>query len=181
MIQAREFTSEAEMRAARAAVHNRVFPSKPTTALRVTIVKPAKAPRKQPLETPPEAVSTPIEMPFLTDFMLNFMTAGTSASGLRFMDSLHAGYSNRRLVRSVSAIEAEILARHPDFTPKVMRSARRDAAIVKVRHEIWYRIHIERPDVSYPTIGRLYKRDHTTVLHGVRMHKKRNGIGGVHP
>ena len=51
-------------------------------------------------------------------------------------------------------------------------SHRRDGATVLARHEFCYRMRHET-DVTLPQIGRWIKRDHTTVLHGVRAHAAR--------
>jgi hypothetical protein len=55
-------------------------------------------------------------------------------------------------------------------------SPRRQMPVVLARHEAMYRLKNETP-ASYPRIGKwLGGRDHTTCLHGIRMHKQRNGI-----
>lgn len=54
-----------------------------------------------------------------------------------------------------------------------MSGPRRDLKIVAARQEAMWRVKMERPDMSLPMIGRLFKRDHTTVLHGIRVHEKR--------
>lgn len=43
----------------------------------------------------------------------------------------------------------------------------RKAPIVKTRHRVWWRIRNELK-LSYPVIGRLVQRDHTTVISGVK-------------
>lgn len=48
--------------------------------------------------------------------------------------------------------------------------------IVLLRHELWYEIHIKRPDKSYAEIGRLFNRDHTSILAGIGNHALKNGI-----
>ena len=50
---------------------------------------------------------------------------------------------------------------------------RRRQALVIARHEAMYRIHQERKNMSLPMIGRLFHRDHTTVLSGIRAHARR--------
>jgi len=44
------------------------------------------------------------------------------------------------------------------------------------RHEAMYEVFVQRPKLSYPEIGRLFCRDHTSVLHGVRAHCARIGL-----
>jgi hypothetical protein len=54
-----------------------------------------------------------------------------------------------------------------------LRSARRDQAVVKARHEAFWRCRNETT-LSLPEIGRRFGgRDHTTVLHGIRKHVQR--------
>ena len=62
---------------------------------------------------------------------------------------------------------------------KDLRGPRRDRRVAWPRQHAMYRMYVER-NLSLPTIGRLLGgRDHTTVLHGVRQHKKRLAEG--HP
>lgn len=66
------------------------------------------------------------------------------------------------LARQHGATVDEVLAQ--DKTPRVSHA----------RQAIWYalRHHPERR-YSYPDIGRLFGRDHSTVLAGVRAHERR--------
>jgi len=44
----------------------------------------------------------------------------------------------------------------------------RTRAICRARQEAWWRIrHLPGHDYSYQEIGKLFGRDHTTILHGV--------------
>jgi chromosomal replication initiation ATPase DnaA len=45
-------------------------------------------------------------------------------------------------------------------------------AIVHARHEAMWEAFKNTP-LSYPQLGRIFNRDHTTVMHGVRQHQKR--------
>lgn len=47
--------------------------------------------------------------------------------------------------------------------------------VVLVRHEICYILRSQRA-LTYPQIGRLLNRDHTSALHAVRKHAARNGL-----
>lgn len=42
--------------------------------------------------------------------------------------------------------------------------------ISRARHEAFY--HFRRKGWSYPEIGRLFGRDHSTIIHGVEKHQK---------
>lgn len=44
------------------------------------------------------------------------------------------------------------------------------------RHEIMFDIFTTCPRMSYVSIGRMMKRDHTTIVHGVRKHCDRIGM-----
>lgn len=56
-------------------------------------------------------------------------------------------------------------------------SKRRRQKLVECRQEIYLRIR-EVLGFSYPEIGRLLDKDHSTVFHGVRMAKKRREVRG---
>lgn len=53
--------------------------------------------------------------------------------------------------------------------------ARRHAHVVRVRHRIWLWLHEERR-WSYPSIGALFDRDHTSVMHGAKMAARDLGL-----
>lgn len=54
-------------------------------------------------------------------------------------------------------------------------SARRNRTLVLARHEAMWRCKAETT-FSLPQIGRAFgNRDHTTVIHGIKMHEKRMG------
>ena len=71
-----------------------------------------------------------------------------------------------------SAIVDEVCAKRQLDRIEVL-SDRRSSDVAQARHEIWHRIYSELPNYSLPMIGRLFNRDHTTILHGIRKHKKR--------
>ena len=63
-------------------------------------------------------------------------------------------------------------------------SHRRTRRIAEARQEAWSRIYALRAGgpshtavYSLPQIGGWFDRDHTTVLHGIRAHKKRMAEG----
>jgi len=81
----------------------------------------------------------------------------------------------------IEALGARDLLDHLDVvcrTRKVTReevcSRMRTKTIAAARHELWWRLRND-PDLelSYDEIGRLFDRNHTSVLHGVRAHKRR--------
>lgn len=73
---------------------------------------------------------------------------------------------------SIARITAEVARKH-GLTVADIRSSRRDRAAVAARHEVFWRCRKETTH-SLPSIGRfLGKKDHTTIMHGIKMHEKR--------
>jgi hypothetical protein len=56
--------------------------------------------------------------------------------------------------------------------PELIQSEVRNSYIVSARHELWYRVRTEL-NYSYPRIGMLANRDHSTVLYAVEKYAKR--------
>jgi len=76
-------------------------------------------------------------------------------------------------VKTMKEIAVEILADFPGVTLDDIRGPRRTRYIVRPRQLAMYRIIRERPDLSYPMVGKFFGgRDHTTVLHAVRKIEK---------
>ena len=40
--------------------------------------------------------------------------------------------------------------------------------VLEVRQRAMFEVKMERPDVSYPAIGRFFNRDHSTAMHSIR-------------
>lgn len=79
---------------------------------------------------------------------------------------------------SLASIAREVAEKH-NVTLHDMKSARRQPWIVSARHEFFYRARNETPH-SYPKIGEfLGRKDHSTVMHGVRKWEKRLEAGDV--
>ena len=52
--------------------------------------------------------------------------------------------------------------------------ASRSRSVVRARHELWWRIrHLPDRCYSSPEIGRLFGRDHSTILAGIEAHAAR--------
>jgi chromosomal replication initiator protein len=65
------------------------------------------------------------------------------------------------------------VCRKHGITAAQLRSDCRDMELVHARQEAMYRLRTEK-NLSLSAIGReLGKRDHTTVIHGIKQHKKR--------
>ena len=60
--------------------------------------------------------------------------------------------------------------------PSDILSTSRKQPLCQKRQEVMFELFTQCPHVSYPGIGRILKRDHTTVVHGVRAHCERLGI-----
>ncbi|WP_026379387.1 helix-turn-helix domain-containing protein [Afifella pfennigii] len=67
------------------------------------------------------------------------------------------------------------IARRHGLTFSDLQAVRRHRRLTEARHEGMYQAAAETL-LSLPAIGRLLHRDHTTVIHGVRAHAKRNGL-----
>jgi hypothetical protein len=75
-------------------------------------------------------------------------------------------------VKTGHQIIREVAAQH-GFSAAELIGPRRQVQLVAARFEAMWRIKTERPDMSLPMIGRLFHRDHTTILHGTRVHERR--------
>lgn len=72
---------------------------------------------------------------------------------------------NRQSVREI--VEA-VLVDYPGVTWDEIKGIRRERRLTVPRQHCMYEVWKQRPDLSLPTIGRLFGgRDHTTVLHSV--------------
>lgn len=47
--------------------------------------------------------------------------------------------------------------------------------VVRARQEAFARVR-DDCKLSYPNIGRLFRRDHATIIHGIRRHRHRNSV-----
>jgi chromosomal replication initiator protein len=63
----------------------------------------------------------------------------------------------------------DVLAEFPGVTWDEVRGIRRTKRLIKPRQECMYEVSTQRPDLSFPAIGRIFGgRDHTTIMHSVR-------------
>lgn len=60
----------------------------------------------------------------------------------------------------------DLVANAHDIPTENLRGRSRRADIVRARHAAMYAVR-QHTDLSYPAIGRLFNRDHTTVIHAV--------------
>lgn len=61
----------------------------------------------------------------------------------------------------------EVAAKHKVSAGEI-KGPRRNRYIVAARFEAILRIHRELPHMSLPQIGRVFNRDHTSILHAIR-------------
>lgn len=74
----------------------------------------------------------------------------------------------------VMSIARRILDQHyPGISMGEIKGPSRAGRLVLARWHIYSVIHEERPDVSVAAIGRIFNRDHSTVLHGIRKFRQR--------
>jgi len=77
---------------------------------------------------------------------------------------------------SLRDIAVDVAAKHR-ITLDQLVGHDRSVCYVHPRQEVYFRAYIECPHLSYPEIGRrMGGRDHSTIVHGVKMHCARNGI-----
>lgn len=69
----------------------------------------------------------------------------------------------------------EVAAKHQITVANLVGQSRR-YEFSRPRQEAYYRAFVECPHQSYLQIAAFMNRDHTTVLHGVRLHCKRVGL-----
>jgi chromosomal replication initiator protein len=69
---------------------------------------------------------------------------------------------------TIEEIVAAVLADFPGVTWADIVSVRRDRRLVKPRHACMRAVYEKRKDLSLPRIGRIFHRDHTTVLAAVK-------------
>ena len=74
----------------------------------------------------------------------------------------------------VRGIIAEVALAHRVTVEDILGQGR-SAPLVKARHEAMVEVAIRRPAFSLPQIGRLFSRDHTSVLHVLRKYGIRGG------
>lgn len=80
--------------------------------------------------------------------------------------------------RDSKLIIMEVLEHFKFITIKDVKGPRREEDVVRARQIAMYELHVQREDLSYPGIGRIFgNRDHTTVIHAVRKIKAMKEAG----
>ncbi len=70
----------------------------------------------------------------------------------------------------------EIIASNNGFSSADIMERGRQRKLVEVRHKIAYEIYKLGKHYSLPVIAEIMKRDHSTILHAIRQHARRNGL-----
>ncbi|WP_457585807.1 helix-turn-helix domain-containing protein [Ensifer canadensis] len=78
--------------------------------------------------------------------------------------SVDGGLFSRRPVRE---IVDEVLLAYPGIGWADVIGVRRERRLVEPRHRCMAAVYDEREDLSLPALGRIFRRDHTSVLHAV--------------
>jgi len=75
--------------------------------------------------------------------------------------------------RNLLDMVLDICNRRGVLVPELCGRSHRQS-IVRARHEVWARLRSDpEHHFSFPDIARLFHRDHSTVIAGVRAHTKR--------
>jgi chromosomal replication initiation ATPase DnaA len=70
--------------------------------------------------------------------------------------------------RPVHEIVAEVLQHYPGITWEDVKGIRRTRDLIAPRHACMRAVYNERKDLSSPRIGKIFGRDHSTLLHAVK-------------
>ena len=70
--------------------------------------------------------------------------------------------------KTMKQIALEVLDIYPGVSLAELKGSHRHKSIVEARQRAMYECQRQRPDLSYPAIGRFFEKDHTTVIHAVR-------------
>jgi hypothetical protein len=77
--------------------------------------------------------------------------------------------------RSVPEIVAEVLREYPGVTWEDIKGVRRTHNLIAPRHACMMAVYEERKDLSLPRIGKIFHRDHTTILSSVQKTEAQRG------
>jgi hypothetical protein len=116
-----------------------------------------------------------------------------SRMGLSFKKRAEPGFMRQRIPvptrpaiepwqgRATSPFEAtreiirEVAEKHWLTLDDVLSDKSRYRRVTWVRQEAMYEVFRQRPNMTYPAIGLIFKRDHTSCIHGVKAHCARIG------
>lgn len=128
-------------------------------------------PVADPPQIKPSCVVAPVDREAVMAAMLPRLTAPIRVAA-------DAAFMHVKVEKTRSRLILEEVAAKHGLQVKDITSPARTRPIVNARHEAAYRLRNEA-GLSFPQIGRLIgNRDHTSALHGVRMHSARIGEEG---
>lgn len=70
--------------------------------------------------------------------------------------------------KAAAIVIHEVLQHFPDVTWEDVKGVRREKRLIEPRQLCMVALYEQRKDLSLSTIGRIFHRDHTTVLHAVK-------------
>jgi chromosomal replication initiation ATPase DnaA len=81
--------------------------------------------------------------------------------------------ASRLRTRGLYRYVSDVCLEHGVTVREVLSSTHRRAP-TRCRHHIWHGIRTDPAlHYSYPDLGRIFNRDHSTILQGVRKHEQR--------
>ncbi len=157
MIAVREFSSGAECIAAAAAVRKRIMSAKfkPKPLIIRENVVPIKARLMNEWERVDTNFDHHVSLFKIAMTIRQFATSGHAKTSSEWVEGRY---------RQASVIIAEVLQNYPEYTFADIKSPRRMRALVKARNACVLAVRKERPDLSFPQIGKIFNRDHTSIL-----------------
>lgn len=165
MVEAIQFTSAAECIAHAAEMRTKFYgrnapvkvePKPEPPVVKIVTKEPVKRVKKPLWKTVPSLFDEHVVM-----YRIAVRLAQLEASGAI---DVKVGFRKPMLM-----IVNEVLERFPDVTIGEIKGPRRTKRVVSARMEAAYQLHVQRPDLSYPAIGRwMGGKDHTTIIHAVR-------------
>lgn len=78
--------------------------------------------------------------------------------------------------RTMVEIVHAVLQDYPGVTLEMVRGARSNREVHEARAECWFQVRFLRPDISFPVMGRFFRRDHSSILRTVRIVGAKRGV-----
>lgn len=78
--------------------------------------------------------------------------------------------------KTIIEISNEVLLGFPDVTLEMVRGSRGNKRVQQVRHHVWLCVRKRRPDISFPVMGKFFKRDHSSIIFAVKQLAEKEGV-----
>ena len=75
--------------------------------------------------------------------------------------------------KPVREIVEEVLKDYPDTTIEDVIGLRRSRYLIEPRHKCYYEVWRQRPDLSFPQMAKFFRRDHSSLCHGVDKYRSK--------